>query len=60
VPQDKGAPNLLATSHMFAGALFSLLDLWIRDGMTATPADMDALFHRTLCDGLASPTHEGA
>jgi AcrR family transcriptional regulator len=44
--------DLRATSQLLAGGLFSLLDWWIRDGMRIPPTEMDALYHRTLWNGL--------
>ena len=41
-----------ATAQLLSGGLFSLLDWWIREGMTVSPAEMDALFHRTAWNGL--------
>jgi AcrR family transcriptional regulator len=41
-----------ATAQLLSGGLLSLLDWWIREGMTAPPAEMDALFHRTAWNGL--------
>jgi AcrR family transcriptional regulator len=43
-----------ATARLLAGGLFSLLDWWIREGMTAPPAEMDALFHRTAWQGIVA------
>ncbi len=34
-----------ALAHALAGSLFSLLTWWVRQGMTATPKQMDDLFH---------------
>jgi AcrR family transcriptional regulator len=44
--------DLTATAQLLAGGLLSLLDWWIREGMTFPPTEMDALFHRTLWNGL--------
>jgi AcrR family transcriptional regulator len=38
--------ELKAISHALAGALFSLLHWWIRQGKTMPPKEVDALFHR--------------
>jgi AcrR family transcriptional regulator len=43
--------ELKAYAHAMAGALFSLLDWWIDHGMTESPKDMDALFHRMVWNG---------
>ncbi len=39
-----------ALAHALAGSLFSLLTWWVRQGMAATPKQMDDLFH-TLVPG---------
>jgi AcrR family transcriptional regulator len=44
--------QLKAHAHALAGALFSLLDWWIKHGMVETPEAMDALFHRMVWNGL--------
>ena len=36
----------VAQAQALAGALFSLLTWWVRQGMKETPAQMDRLFHR--------------
>jgi AcrR family transcriptional regulator len=41
-----------AQAHALAGSFFSLLDWWVDKGMTADPAEMDALFHRMAWRGL--------
>ena len=41
-----------ALAHASAGSLFSLLNWWLAHGSSATPAQMDALFHQTLWSGL--------
>jgi AcrR family transcriptional regulator len=45
--------DLRATSQLLAGGLFSLLDWWIQGGMTVPPKEMDALYHRTVWNGIA-------
>ena len=41
------SPEVLgALAQALAGSLFSLLAWWVRQGMTATPAEMDRIFHR--------------
>ncbi len=37
-----------ARAQALAGALFSLLTWWVRQGMKDTPAQMDRLFHRMV------------
>ena len=44
------AETRTALAHALAGALFSLLASWVRQGMTPTPAQMDRLFHRLIAD----------
>jgi AcrR family transcriptional regulator len=46
------AAELKATSCALAGALFSLLDWWIRQGKSMPPKDADALFHRLAWSSL--------
>jgi AcrR family transcriptional regulator len=41
-----------ALAHSSAGSLFSLLNWWLAHGSSATPAQMDALFHQTLWSGI--------
>jgi AcrR family transcriptional regulator len=41
-----------ALAHASAGSLFSLLNWWLAHGSSATPAQMDALFHQTLWSGI--------
>jgi hypothetical protein len=41
-----------AIAHAQAGALFSLLDWWIKRGKKESPAQMDDLFHEMLWKGL--------
>jgi AcrR family transcriptional regulator len=45
--------DLRATSQLLAGGLFSLLDWWIRGGMRIPPKEMEALYHRTVWNGIA-------
>jgi AcrR family transcriptional regulator len=44
-----------ALAHASAGSLFSLLNWWIHHGLSATPAQMDALYHQTLWSGITPP-----
>ena len=39
-----------ALAQALAGALFSLLSAWVREGMKSPPAEMDRLFHRLVGD----------
>ncbi len=41
-----------ALAHASAGSLFSLLNWWLAHGSSATPAQMDALFHQSLWSGI--------
>ena len=43
-----------AIAHAHAGALISLLQWWIRRGMSSPPAEMDELFHRMVWSGVDS------
>ena len=47
-PEERSA---IAFTH--AGALLSLLTWWLDRGMRESPADMDALFHRMVWNGVA-------
>jgi AcrR family transcriptional regulator len=42
-------------AHAFAGALFSLLSWWVRDGMKNPPRQMDELFHAMVSRGVMAP-----
>jgi AcrR family transcriptional regulator len=44
-----------ALAHASAGSLFSLLNWWLTHGDSATPAQMDALFHQLLWSGINPP-----
>jgi AcrR family transcriptional regulator len=44
-----------AIAHASAGSLFSLLNWWMHHGGSATPAQMDALYHQTLWSGITPP-----
>jgi AcrR family transcriptional regulator len=48
-PEERSA---IAFTH--AGALLSLLTWWMDRGMREPPADMDALFHRMVWNGVAN------
>ena len=45
--------ELRATSQALAGALFSPLEWWVNNSRSASPAEMDALFHRLAWRGIA-------
>lgn len=47
-----------AHAHALSGSLFALLDWWLAHSNEASPAEMDALFHRMAWRGLepASPS----
>ena len=47
------AEDRAVLAHALAGSLFSLLSWWVRQGMTAPPAQMDRHFHRLLAGGFA-------
>jgi AcrR family transcriptional regulator len=47
--------EIRATSHSLAGALFSLLDWWLRQNHPVSPKEADALFHRMAWSGLPNP-----
>jgi AcrR family transcriptional regulator len=44
--------QLAAHAYALAGSLFPLMYWWIDHGMTTSPADMDALFHRMVWNGV--------
>jgi AcrR family transcriptional regulator len=44
-----------AMAHGLSGALFSLLAWWIDHGMSATPSQMDAMFHHMVWRGMSVP-----
>jgi AcrR family transcriptional regulator len=46
------AACLRATSHAFAGSVFSLMEWWLCHNMSISPCDMDKLFHRLVWDGI--------
>lgn len=45
-------PELTARSQALAGSLLSLLRWWLDRGAKEPPAEMDALFHRMVWNGL--------
>jgi AcrR family transcriptional regulator len=47
-------PARTALAHALAGSLFSLLAWWVRQGMAASPAHMDELFHRMAAGSVAN------
>ena len=50
VPRQERA----AVAYGLAGSLFSLLSWWIHHGMTPSPKEMDALFHRMVWSGAGT------
>jgi AcrR family transcriptional regulator len=54
--RNLSATRRSALAHASAGSLFSLLNWWIHQGGSTTPAQMDALFHQTLWSGITPPT----
>jgi AcrR family transcriptional regulator len=56
LPRAKSIPpeqrSAIAFTH--AGALLSLLTWWLDRGMREQPADMDALFHRMIWNGVGN------
>jgi len=56
IPRGRSIPpkRRRALAHAVAGSLFSLLDWWIRNGTSFTPAEMDELFHRMVWSGIAT------
>jgi AcrR family transcriptional regulator len=57
LPATRGlsATRRSALAHASAGSLFSLLNWWLNQGGSTTPAQMDALFHQTLWSGINPP-----
>lgn len=55
LPRGKSIPphELPAIAFTHAGALLSLLTWWLDRGMRESPADMDALFHRMVWNGVS-------
>ncbi len=56
VPRGRAIPDAqrAAIANAHAGALISLLQWWIRRGMSTPPAEMDELFHRMVWSGVDS------
>ena len=56
LPRGKSIPpnQLSAIAFTHAGALLSLLTWWLDRGMRESPAEMDALFHRMIWNGVSS------
>jgi len=44
---------LRVSSHALAGSMFAMLEWWLRAGMPTPPAEMDAIFHRLVWNGLS-------
>jgi AcrR family transcriptional regulator len=53
--RNLSATRRSALAHASAGSLFSLLNWWLDHGGSATPAQMDALFHQTMWSGINPP-----
>jgi AcrR family transcriptional regulator len=53
--RNLSATRRSALAHASAGSLFSLLNWWLHHGASATPAQMDALFHQMLWSGINPP-----
>jgi len=55
LPRGRGIPESqrAAIAHAQSGALLSLMQWWIRRGMSMSPVEMDELYHRTLWRGVA-------
>src|SRR5580692_6556758 len=51
--RNLSATRRSALAHASAGSLFSLLNWWLNHGGSATAAQMDALFHKTLWSGIS-------
>jgi len=56
LPRAKSIPpnQLPAIAFTHAGALLSLLTWWLDRGMRESPAEMDALFHRMVWNGVSA------
>lgn len=56
LPRGRGIPQRQRTAiaQAQAGALLSLLQWWIRRGMSTPPAEMDELYHRMFWSGVSS------
>jgi len=46
------AARRTALGHAYSGAMFSLLGWWVRNPSSATPAQMDDMFHRMVWAGV--------
>ena len=55
--RDTDPEMQMAMGHALAGSLMSLLSWWMDRGMRETPAEMDALFHRIVWNGVSIPRH---
>lgn len=47
-----------AMAHALAGAMLSLLSWWIDHGMSASPAQMDDLYHKMVWSGMSAPNSQ--
>ena len=43
-----------AMAHAFAGALLSLMSWWVNHGASASPEEMDYLYHQMVWSGVAA------
>jgi AcrR family transcriptional regulator len=48
-----------ARAHALAGALFSMLNWWLSHESSATPKQMDDLFHKLAWSGINPPVEKG-
>jgi AcrR family transcriptional regulator len=55
MPQGRGIPvnKRSAIAHGSAGSLIALLFWWVQHGMSASPEEMDKLFHKLIWAGIA-------
>jgi AcrR family transcriptional regulator len=62
LPRSESIPTheLPAIAFTHAGALLSLLTWWLDRGMRESPAEMDALFHRLVWNGVSRDYTESA
>lgn len=53
-----GSMPRAAVAHALAGAMLSLLSWWIDHGMSASPAQMDDLYHKMVWSGMSAPNNQ--
>jgi AcrR family transcriptional regulator len=53
-----GSMPRAALAHALAGAMLSLLSWWIDHGMSASPAQMDDLYHKMVWSGVSAPNNQ--